>query len=63
MGFKRKTLQEYLEKIPEEYIFNHNWTLIRASHDQFHYSTKIVNKVKIDSSYFKQEYLGELPPP
>ena len=44
----------------DAHIKNHNWTLIRVSYDQFVYSTKIINKVKHDASYFKQECLDEI---
>jgi hypothetical protein len=44
----------------ERHISNHNWTLIRISYDQFKYTTKTINKVKEDASYFKQECLTEL---
>lgn len=44
----------------EQHIKNHNWILIRVSYDQFVYSTKIVNKVKYDTSHFKQECLDEI---
>jgi very-short-patch-repair endonuclease len=44
----------------EEHIKSHNWTLIRVSYDQFIYSTKTINKVKHDASYFKQECLDEI---
>lgn len=44
----------------DQHILNHNWTLIRVSYDQFVYKTKIVDKVKQDSSYFKPECLEEI---
>ncbi len=44
----------------EQHIYNHNWTLIRISHDQFKYATKMVNGIKQDNSYFKQECLYKL---
>lgn len=44
----------------ECHITNHNWTLIRISYDQFKYSTKMINKIKQDSSYFRQECLDKL---
>lgn len=44
----------------QNHIINNNWTLIRISYDQFKYSTKMVNKIKQDNSYFKQEALDKL---
>lgn len=44
----------------DEHIKKHNWTLIRVSYDQFIYSSKMINKVKHDASYFKQECLDEI---
>lgn len=44
----------------EIFIKEHNYLLIRISHDQFKYSTKQINKEKIDNSYFKQECLDRL---
>jgi hypothetical protein len=59
-GEEKLKLIQQKDKEIEEHIFNHNWTLIRVSHDQFCYSTKIIDKVKIDSSYFKQECLDKI---
>lgn len=60
--FKKNVLLDIniKDKLLDEHIFNHNWTLIRVSYDQFIYKTKIINKIKIDSSYFKQECLDEI---
>lgn len=44
----------------DKHITNHNWTLIRVSHDQFIYKTKMIDKVKHDISYFKQECLDQI---
>ena len=44
----------------EQHMKNHNWTLIRVSCDQFIYSSKMINKVKHDASYFKKECLDEV---
>lgn len=44
----------------EYHISSHNWTIIRISYDQFVYKTKMVNKIKEDASYFKQECLDNL---
>ena len=44
----------------DQHMINHNWTLIRISYDQFKYSTKMINKIKQDNSYFKQECLDKL---
>jgi hypothetical protein len=44
----------------ENYISKHNWILIRVSYDQFIYKTKMINKIKQDKSYFKQECLDKL---
>lgn len=43
-----------------QHIINHNWTLIRISYDQFVNKTNVVNKVKIDTSFFKKECLDEI---
>lgn len=66
LHFEPRRGTEILEKIQqkdkeiEQHITNHNWTLIRVSYDQFKYSTKMVNKVKQDNSYFKQECLDKI---
>ena len=44
----------------DAHILNHNWTLIRVSYDQFVYSTKKINKIKQDASYFKPECLQKI---
>lgn len=44
----------------DQHIINHNWIMIRVSYDQFKYSTKTINKIKQDNSYFKQECLDKL---
>lgn len=44
----------------DQHISNHNWTLIRVSFDQFLYRSKMVDKIKQDNSYFKQECLDEI---
>jgi len=44
----------------EEHILKHNWTLIRVSYDQYRASSTIKNKIKSDSSYFKQECLDKI---
>lgn len=52
-------IQNY-DKLLDAHISNHNWLLIRISYDQFIYSTKSINKVKHDASYFKQECLDKI---
>lgn len=54
-----KTIKEK-DKSFNDYILNHNYLLIRISYDQFIYSTKMIDKVKHDASYFKQECLDQL---
>ncbi len=48
------------EKEVENVILSNNWTLIRVSYDQFVYSTKKINKIKQDASYFKPECLQKI---
>jgi len=48
------------DKLLDQHISNHNWTLIRVSYDQYISRVKQINKVKQDASYFKQECLDKI---
>ena len=60
--FSEEILKSNQQKDSEinQYMINRNWTLIRVSYDQFVYSTKTLDKVKRDASYFKPECLEEI---
>lgn len=66
LHFEPKFGEDNLERIKqkdreiEQHISKHNWTLIRVSYDQFKYSTKTINKIKEDASYFKPECLEQI---
>jgi very-short-patch-repair endonuclease len=53
---KTKLRDQELEKV----ITSNNWILIRISYDQFVYTTKNINKIKHDASYFKPESLQQI---
>jgi len=54
-----KKVQEK-DKLLEEHINKHNWTLIRISEDQFVYRTRQIDRVKYNASFFKEECLTKL---